>query len=260
VTCLSRADADITDAAEVLNAIARAKPWAVINATGYVRVDEAERDCDACFGVNTVGAANVAAACRQLGIPLVSYSSDLVFDGNRDRPYTETDVPRPVNVYGASKAEGERRILHTMPNALVVRTSAFFGPWDSSNFVAQVLATIREGKRWRAAADTVVSPTYVPDLVDATLDLLIDGESGIWHLSNQGCMSWFEFARAAVDACGGDAALIEPAPSAALAWSAPRPSYSALSSVRGSIMRSTLDALQALAQVGPELALPRHAG
>ena len=246
---LGRMDADITNAAAIGNAIASVKPWGVINATGYVRVDDAERDCDSCFGVNTVGAANVAAVCRQLGASLVSYSSDLVFAGGRDRPYTETDMPRPLNVYGASKAEGERRVLDIMPNALVIRTSAFFGPWDTDNFVMQGLAAIREGRKWRAAADIVVSPTYVPDLVNAVLDLLIDGESGIWHLSNEGSMSWFEFARASAEACGNDVDLIEPASAAALGWPAPRPNYSALSSERGMVMRPTTDALNAFAQI-----------
>ena len=95
-TGLARADADITDSAAAARAIQRLNPWAVINATGYVRVDDAERDCDACFGVNTIGAENIANACRQLGLPLVSYSSDLVFDGNQAHPYTETRYAAPA--------------------------------------------------------------------------------------------------------------------------------------------------------------------
>jgi dTDP-4-dehydrorhamnose reductase len=244
----TRAEADITNPAAIRAAIERVNPWAVINATGYVRVDDAERDADACYGVNTIGAANVAAACRERGLRLISYSSDLVFSGDRHQPYTEQDSPRPLNVYGASKAEGERRVLDLMPEALVVRTSAFFGPWDTSNFVVQTLDAIRHGRRWRAAADIVVSPTYVPDLVNAAFDLLFDGESGIWHLSNDGPVSWFEFARSAAVACGERCDLIEPASAAALGWPAPRPPYSALSSVRGHVMRSTAEALTAFAE------------
>jgi dTDP-4-dehydrorhamnose reductase len=245
---LARVDADITDAAATHRAIQRLNPWAVINAAGYVRVDDAERDCEACFGVNTVGAANVAAACGRLGVPLVTFSSDLVFGGERSHPYVESDTPRPLNVYGASKAEGERRVLDILPTALVVRTSAFFGPWDAGNFVVQALAAIREGRTWRAASDVVVSPTYVPDLVHAALDLLLDGESGIWHLSNHGALSWYELARCAAETCGDDVSLIEPAPAEALRWAAPRPNYSALASTRGLVMRSTTDALIAFAR------------
>jgi dTDP-4-dehydrorhamnose reductase len=181
-------------------------------------------------------------------VPLVTFSSDLVFGGDRDRPYVETDTPRPLNVYGASKAEGERRVLDIMPEALVVRTSAFFGPWDAGNFVVQALGAIREGRTWRAAADIVVSPTYVPDLAHAALDLLLDGESGIWHLSNNGAVSWYELARSAAEACGDDPSLIEPASAAELCWPAPRPSYSALASSRGRVMRSTAAALTAFAR------------
>ena len=253
-----RRDADITNPRAIRDLIDRTSPWAVINASGYVRVDDAERDSEACFSVNTIGAANVAAACRQLSLPLVSYSSDLVFGGDREHPYTEQDAPRPLNVYGASKAEGERRVLDILPEALVVRTSAFFGPWDTSNFVVQTLRSIRQGRRWRAAADVVVSPTYVPDLVNAALDLLFDEESGIWHLSNDGPVSWFEFARSAAAACGEPGDLIEPATAAALGWPAPRPSYSALASVRGHVMRSTADALAAFASSGYTAAHTDH--
>lgn len=244
---VGRQEVDITNGATVRETIARIQPWAVINATGYVRVDDAERDVDACFGVNTVGAVNLAEACHQLGVPMVTYSSDLVFAGDRDRPYTENDAPRPLSVYGASKAEAEWRVLDAMPTALVVRTSAFFGAWDSTNFVVRTLDAIRRGHRWHAAADIVVSPTYVPDLVHATLDLLLDRESGIWHLSNVGPVSWFEFACSAAVACGAPLELIEPATASALGWSAPRPRYSALTSVRAHVMRTTADALIAFA-------------
>jgi dTDP-4-dehydrorhamnose reductase len=242
-----RRDVDITDVDSVHRLIARVQPWAVINAAGYVRVDDAERDSGACFDVNTTGAGHVAEACQTAGVPLVSYSSDLVFDGNHDQPYTEDDEPHPLNVYGASKAEGERRVLDILPDALVVRTSAFFGPWDGHNFVVRTLDALQRGEPWRAAADVVVSPTYVPDLVDATLDLLIDQERGIWHLTNDGAVSWFEFARSAARACGAPADLVQPASAAELCWPAIRPAYSALGSVRGCVMRSTDAALAAFA-------------
>jgi len=249
VVCLGRQDVDVTDLAALQRSVERVNPWAVVNATGYVRVDDAEREIEACFGINTIGAENVARVCRIIRVPLVNYSSDLVFGGERDRPYTENDRPSPLNVYGASKAEGERRTLDVMPSALVVRTSAFFGPWDTSNFVVQALNAINSGRTWRAAADIVVSPTYVPDLVNAALDLLIDGESGIWHLSNQGTTSWFDFARSAAEICGGDVSLIEPAASATLGLPATRPAYSALASVRGQMMRPISEALAAFAAV-----------
>ena len=244
----SRRDLDIVDRDAVSSLLKKIQPWAVVNATGYVRVDDAERDGDTCFGVNTIGAVAAADACQQHGIPYVTYSSDLVFDGTRATPYTETDLPRPLNVYGASKAEAERRVLETLPNALVIRTSAFFGPWDAHNFVVQTLRSIRSGRRVSAVGDIVVSPTYVPDLVNATLDLLMDGETGLWHLANAGTATWFDFACEAAEACGERIDLIDRVSAAEVGWPAARPRYSALGSVRGDVMRPRDQALAAFAQ------------
>jgi dTDP-4-dehydrorhamnose reductase len=138
-------------------------------------------------------------------------------------------------------------VLDLMPAALVVRTSAFFGPWDGSNFVVKMLEAVRRGQRWRAADDLVVSPTYVPDLVHATLDLLLDAEHGVWHVANRGALSWFDFARAAAEACGERSALIQAAPASTLGWPAPRPAYSALSSVRGELMPTIERAIETFA-------------
>jgi dTDP-4-dehydrorhamnose reductase len=248
VCCVSRKDVDITQPHLVAQLIERFKPWGVVNATGYVRVDDAERESDACYGVNTVGAVSIATACQQLGLPCVTFSSDLVFDGSLGKPYTEHDQPRPLNVYGASKAEAERRIREVMPRALIVRTSAFFGPWDEHNFVVQTLRALSVGQRWQAAGDIIVSPTYVPDLVNTALDLLIDGETGLWHLVNGGTTTWFEFAKQAAEACGARSDLIECVAATDLGWRAPRPSFSALASVRGSVMRPMSDALAAFAE------------
>lgn len=248
VRCLSRQDVDITSSHAVRSVIERLSPWAVVNATGYVRVDDAEHDPEACYGVNTVGAANLAAACRRHDVPFVTFSSDLVFDGALRTPYTEHDQPRPLNVYGASKAEAERRVRALLPDALIIRSSAFFGPWDAYNFAVQTLRALRSGQRWRAVGDIVVSPTYVPDLVNTTLDLLIDGETGLWHLANGGSMSWFEFARLAAEACGERTDLIERVTASELRWPAARPAFSALGSVRGTVMRPMTDALVAFAE------------
>jgi dTDP-4-dehydrorhamnose reductase len=248
VRCLTRRDVDISNHELVAAVVDGLQPWGVVNATGYVRVDEAEADSAACYGVNTAGAVNIARACRRHGVPCVTFSSDLVFDGALGKPYTEHDQPRPLNVYGASKAEAERRIREVMPDALIVRTSAFFGPWDAHNFVVQTLQALRAGRRWRAAGDIIVSPTYVPDLVNTALDLLIDGETGLWHLANGGTTTWFEFARQAAAACGERADLIEQVAAMDLGWPAVRPSFSALTSVRGSIMRPMTDALAAFAE------------
>lgn len=242
----TRHDLDVTQVARVDAALRTVRPWAVINAAGFVRVDDAEQDREACRQVNADGAANLAAACQRHQIPLVTFSSDLVFDGLAARPYVESDSPCPLNVYGSSKASSERRVLAICHDALVVRTSAFFGAWDEENYAMHVVRALAEGRTFYAAADYVVSPTYVPDLVHAVLDLLIDGESGVWHLANDGALTWYAFAQAVAVAVGLPAALVEPATQAAHGRAA-RPTQSALASARGAMMRPLPDAIAAFA-------------
>jgi dTDP-4-dehydrorhamnose reductase len=186
---------DITDAASIAAALDGRQPWAVINTAGFVRVPEAEHRRDDCFRINTTGAELLAAACAKRGIPFVTFSSDLVFDGKLGRAYLEPDPTSPACVYGESKAEAEDRVMAIDPSALIIRTSAFFGPWDPHNFLHHTVAQLHRGEEVHASDNAVVSPTYVPDLVHATLDLLLDGESGLWHLANQGSISWHGLAK-----------------------------------------------------------------
>jgi dTDP-4-dehydrorhamnose reductase len=240
---LSRREMDIADASSVEQALMEYAPWAVINTAGYVRVDDAEEEAEKCMRENATGALTLAQACARSGIKLVTFSSDLVFDGKKQTPYVETDETSPLNVYGHSKAEAEREVLSGLPEALVVRTSAFFGPWDEYNFVTIALRALALGHRFRAANDVFISPTYVPDLVHATLDLLIDHERGVWHLANAGALTWADFARRAAEAAGFDAGLIEACSTQALNLAAPRPRYSVLTSERGWLLPSLDDAL-----------------
>jgi dTDP-4-dehydrorhamnose reductase len=205
---LSRRDMDIADPEGVRKVLLCHRPWAVINTAGYVRVAEAEDDVEACFRENVLGAEALAKACADLDIPLMTFSSDLVFDGTLGRSYVESDEVNPTTVYGASKAEAERRVLAVHDKALVIRTSAFFGPWDRYNFLFDTIEKLKRGEEVIASDRTFVSPTYVPDLVHATLDLLVDGETGIWHLTNQGAISWHELAREAATAARLDRNLI----------------------------------------------------
>jgi dTDP-4-dehydrorhamnose reductase len=197
-----REDLDIADPLAVDRMLVRTRPWAIINCAGFVRVPDAETERERCFRENVGGATALARAAADRGIPLVTFSSDLVFDGRLGRAYRETDAVNPRSVYGESKAEAERRVGEIHPGALIVRTSAFFGPWDSANFPHMALNAFLSGRAFGAKANTTVSPTYVPDLVQAVLDLLIDRESGVWHLSNRGSTSWAGFARLVADGVG----------------------------------------------------------
>jgi dTDP-4-dehydrorhamnose reductase len=240
---LSRHEMDITNPESVERALAKHRPWAVINTAGYVRVDDAEHDVERCKRENTIGPAVLAAACARHAVHLTTFSSDLVFDGALDRPYVESDDTAPLGIYGLSKAEAEQRVLDKHPGALVVRTSAFFGPWDKHNFVTQALQALERGDTFRAANDLTVSPTFVPDLVHACLDLAIDGEGGIWHLANAGSVTWAELAQRAAAAAGIDASRLEAVPATTLGFTAERPRQVALTSERGVLLPSLDNAL-----------------
>ncbi|MBV8592683.1 MAG: sugar nucleotide-binding protein, partial [Caulobacteraceae bacterium] len=230
----------VTTAARVLR---ETKPWAVINAAGYVRVDEAQTDREACFAANADGATVLARLCAERDVAFATFSSDLVFDGEARAAYLETDFPKPLNVYGESKARAEAGVLDAGGRGLVVRTSAFFSPFDPYNFAAHVRRILADDGSVEAASDLVVSPTYTPDLVDAVLDLLIDGETGLWHLANEGSLSWADFATAIARTLGADATRVRPRPAASFGWPAPRPRFAALASGRGRMMPTLGDAL-----------------
>jgi dTDP-4-dehydrorhamnose reductase len=240
---LTRRELDIADAASIERALAEYEPWAIINAAGYVRVDDAEREPELCLRENLLGPTALARACASSQIALLSFSSDLVFDGQKQRPYVEGDRTAPLNVYGRSKAEADAAVLEAHPAALVIRTSAFFGPWDEYNFVTVALRTMLSGRAFVAANDAIISPTYVPDLVHASLDLLIDGERGLWHLANRGAVTWAELARTVADMAGLEPALVDARPTRSLGLTAERPSYSVLESERGHLLPSLEDAL-----------------
>jgi dTDP-4-dehydrorhamnose reductase len=241
---VSRQQMNITDPASVDAVLSEFKPWAVINAAGHVRVDDAEKERDLCMELNARGPALLAAACARNAAKFVTFSSDLVFDGTHGRPYLESDRTGPLNVYGQSKVMAENRVQEILPETLVIRTSAFFGPWDDHNFVTIALRALSGGETFTAAGDVIISPTYVVDLVHAALDLLIDGEGGVWHLANKGTLSWAELARRAAELAGITAGVVEARPLHTLGFAAQRPRYSALGSERGQLLPSVDDALQ----------------
>ena len=232
----SRKDLDLANAQQVREFLGEVRPWAIVNAAGYCRVDDAESDEISCHRDNVMAPMHLAEVCADHDIKLVSFSTDFVFDGQSKDPYCESDRVAPLNVYGRSKAKAEEELLNRFNQSLVIRTSSFFGPWDKYNFVTQALRTISKGKEFFAADDLIISPTYVPDLVEAALDLLIDGERGIWHLTNQGAVNWAMFGRMAAKISGMDPSLIVRRPVAEFALKADRPRFSALTSERAIIM------------------------
>jgi len=249
---LSRDDMDIAEPDVVARAIDRYRPWAVINAAGYGQIDAAERYAARCYRENTAGPAILAGACRRAGVRLVTFSSDLVFDGENTSPYTEDDAPCPQNVVGRSKREAERCVLAAAPDALVVRTSGLFGPTRPDQTLHRSLWMLGAGQPVEVSADHVLSPTYAPDLVAATLDLMLDDERGVWHLANQGETTWFDLVREVARRSGLDGRLVSPN-TTSTEW---RPSYTALASSRGWVMPSLDQALERYLEASRRSAAP----
>ena len=241
---MSRQDCDIAEDHSIESAIDFYKPWAIINAAGYVRVDDAEKESDKCFRENHCGPLNLAKACKLYDIKLVSFSSDLVFDGKKNAPYVESDLTNPINIYGRSKEQSEIALKELCPGSLVIRTSAFFSPWDQYNFLHWVETNISNRMEVPVASDVFVSPTYVPDLVHATLDLMIDDEQGIWHLANDGAASWADLAKEVSKRYNGDSHLfIKEVSVDELHLPALRPKFSVLGTERARLLPSLDHAL-----------------
>ncbi|GGY61203.1 hypothetical protein GCM10011613_00730 [Cellvibrio zantedeschiae] len=241
---LSRNDMDIMNKERVEFFLQKHEPWAVVNAAGFVRVDDAETSPELCFRENAYGPVVLAQACLKYGVNFLTFSTDLVFNGQNTKPYRESDSVSPLNVYGASKAYAEAHVLAANPSALIVRTSAFFGPWDEHNFIAQLIKSVTNGKSFMAASDQTITPTYVPDLVNNCLDLIIDEAKGIWHIANSSATTWSEFAFSALDVAGVDKKLIKPVVSTVFNPKAKRPANSALESEKGIFLPKLEDAIE----------------
>ena len=245
---MRRKEMDISNVDSILQAIEIHKPWAIINTAGYVKVDEAEKNRNVCFKENVEGAVNLANICRERGIKLINYSSDLVFDGSTSYPYLESHQVSPTCVYGESKAECEAKVLSIYPDSLIIRTSSFFGPWDRHNFITQTLQALIRKKEVLVSNDLFVSPTYVPDLANETLNLLIDEVKGIIHLTNIGEVSWEQFAAKAAtlakDKFNIDPSLIRGISSEELNYTAKRPKMSVLKSEKVMLLPSLDNALE----------------
>jgi len=263
-----RRELAIDDTLAIEMALHRFDPWAVVNAAGFGRIDEAEQAPQACLAANAVAVERLVEACDARGVRLVGFSSDLVFDGLSARPYVETDAPNPLNVYGRSKALAEQAMA-TGADALIIRTGPVFSPDDKFNFAHRVVHALSRRQVFAAAGDLTISPTYVYDLVEHTLNLLIDGERGIWHLANGGEISWADFAQSVAVALHLDDRLVQPVSAGAFGWAAQRPAYSALGSVRGALMPTLDSAISHYADVvqprlikvpSPSLNAPRAPG
>lgn len=225
---LNHAETDITERKNVDNAIRKHDAQVVINCAAYTDVDGCERNPMLAAAVNAEGARNVAAACAHAKILLVHLSTDFVFDGRSEHPYTEWDEPAPLSVYGSTKLEGERHIRLMSPKYLIVRTAWTFGP-GRPNFITKVIDKARTGAPLEILAQRG-SPTSTRDLAAGLLALTFANAHGVFHVVNSGSCTRAELARAALSVAGLDAAAVKEIPSAGEppAGVAPRPAYSVL--------------------------------
>ena len=221
-------DADIRSYEEVERLITGTRPDWVLLTAAYTDVDGSERDPDAAFAVNAGGTENVARLVGKYGGKLLYISTDYVFDGRGGRPYESGDAVAPINVYGESKARGERAVQDLLKEWCIVRTSWLFGAHGTS-FPEKILRAAETRPELSVVADQVGSPTYTRDLAAAICSLVHADARGIVSVTNTGTCSWFEFALEILRQAGKNAIPVKPIDTVRAARAAKRPAYSVLS-------------------------------
>ncbi len=254
VTALGRADLDVTDLEAVRGAVAGHD--VVINAAAYTKVDDAEFHENDAYAVNATGAANLATAAAEFGATLVQVSTDYVFDGTATEPYAETTPVNPVSAYGRTKADGEKLAAENNPGrTYIVRTAWLYGA-HGPNFAKTMLKLAAARDQVSVVTDQVGQPTWTLDLARQIVALLdSDAPAGVYHGTNGGTASWFDFARAVFEAAGLDPERVLPTDSSTFQRPAPRPAFSVLGHdafVAAGIapMRDWRDALSAATAAG----------
>lgn len=233
-----RPQTDITQVASIRRTLDDVRPDILINAAAYTAVDQAESEPDIAFVVNRDGAANLAAACQESGIPLMHVSTDYVFDGQATRPYREDDATAPLGIYGQSKWEGEQAVRACLPQHLIARTAWLYGS-QGTNFVQTMLRLARERDVLRVVADQQGCPTWSRDLAAALVAMcqrIMQNQGttpwGTYHFTGAGQTTWYDFARAIFEeAMAFEPLVIQrviPLPTAAYPTPARRPANSVL--------------------------------
>ncbi|MBI1961322.1 MAG: dTDP-4-dehydrorhamnose reductase [Parcubacteria group bacterium] len=241
---------DITDPNQVHDKVGTLAPELIINAAAYTNVDACEENEELATRVNGAAVGHLADVASRLGATLVHYSTDYVFDGSKQAGYSEEDMPNPINAYGRSKLAGERAIMKaskplTRSSPLsyyLIRTAWLYGH-GGKNFVETMLSLAEKGEPIKVVDDQIGSPTYAPDLAQATAELVASkAESGIYHRTNSGITSWYGFAKAIFGVYGKDVD-VSPCTTSEYPRPAKRPSYSVLQSTKLPPLRAWQEAL-----------------
>jgi len=234
VTSFGRAEADLTDETLLRTTLARLRPAVVLNCAAYNFVDKAESEPNAAFAVNAWGVRSLAKICAELDCLLVHFSSDYVFgmDSARTTPYQTADAPGPLSVYGMSKLAGEYAVRAECPRHFVIRTCGLYGVWGSGgkggNFVETMLRLAGQGKSLRVVNDQYLTPSYTADVAECVAALIRTSRHGLYHITNSGSCSWYEFA-AKIFELAKIKADLTPIPTREYPTAARRPGYSVLS-------------------------------
>ncbi|AFC27522.1 dTDP-4-dehydrorhamnose reductase [Paenibacillus mucilaginosus 3016] len=223
---LGRAQLDITNLEQCLEQVESFRPDVIIHCAAYTAVDQAESDVDGAYLVNAVGTRNMAAAAEKVGSKLCYISTDYVFDGKGTSPYREYDKTNPSGIYGKSKEAGEQLAMSLCSRYFIVRTSWVYG-LHGNNFVKTMLKLSEDRDRLKVVHDQIGSPTFTEDLAGFLLALVNTEKYGIYHASNSGICSWYEFAKAIFEE-SGKATIVEPCTTDEFPRPAPRPSYSVM--------------------------------
>jgi len=228
---LAHTDLELTDRAQVREALDKYRPGLILNTAAYHRVDECEDEAERAFAVNALAVRDLAIAAREIGAVLVHFSTDYVFDGRQSRPYREGDPPGPLSVYATSKLAGEFFVRAVLDRYFLIRTCGLYGTAGSrgkgGNFVETMLRLAREGREIRVVGDQVLTPTSAKELAKKVRQLVETGRYGLYHITNSGECSWYQFASAILELAGLRARLSETT-SAAYGARATRPAYSVL--------------------------------
>jgi dTDP-4-dehydrorhamnose reductase len=230
---LARKDLDLAHPEQVRETISALAPDWVVNCAAYTQVDRAESEVEQAFAVNRDGARALAQAVARTNGRLLQVSTDFVFDGSQSHPYREEDAASPLGVYGRSKWEGEQAVLDRLPDALIVRTAWVHGA-HGHNFVKTILRLASERERLTIVDDQVGSPSWTGDIAAALARLMEQQAAGIFHYTNEGVASWYDFAWAILEEARGLGLVVKncelvPIPTSAYPTPAKRPAYSVLS-------------------------------
>lgn len=225
---VDRQDFDLTNEEQTKSFILNYKPDVVVHCAAYTAVDKAEDERDICYAVNVLGTRYIAQVCKKINAKMVYISTDYVFDGEKEEPYEVLDTPKPVNYYGLTKYLGEQETQKSLDKFFIVRTSWVFGK-NGNNFVKTILKLGQERREVKVVCDQIGSPTYTYDLAKLLCDMIQTDKYEIYHATNEGYCSWYEFACEIFKITEMGYVDVIPIKSEEYATKAIRPKYSKLS-------------------------------